>query len=107
MFTYTRQTGILLMIISFLDKETEKIYYQRFSSKLPENIQKIALRKLIMLDNALSLSDLKIPSSNRLEKLKGSGKNRWSIRINDQWRICFTPVNSNKDYAEVTIVDYH
>ena len=106
-FTCTRQKGILNMIISFLDKETEKIFHQRFSNKLPVTIQKVALRKLVMLDNASSLSDLRVPPSNRLEKLLGEHSNRWSIRINNQWRICFVPISGGKDYAEVTTIDYH
>ena len=95
------------MILSFLDKETEKIYRQEFSKILPVDIQKTALRKLIMIDNALSLGDLKVPPSNRLEKLSGEHKNRWSIRINNQWRICFVPINNGADYIDVGIVDYH
>ena len=95
------------MILSFLDKETEKIYRQEFSKILPVDIQKTALRKLIMIDNALSLGDLKVPPSNRLEKLSGEHKNRWSIRINNQWRICFVPINNGADYINVGIIDYH
>ena len=95
------------MILSFLDKETEKNYHQEFSKILPVDIQKTALRKLIMIDNALSLGDLKVPPSNRLEKLSGESKNRWSIRVNNQWRICFVPINNGADYIDVGIVDYH
>ena len=94
------------MIISIIDKETEKIFNQEFSKKLPVDIQKTALRKLIMINNSSRLSDLLIPPSNRLEKLSGDN-NRWSIRINDQWRICFTPINEGQDYIDVQIVDYH
>lgn len=60
-----------------------------------------------MIDNALSLGDLKVPPSNRLEKLSGESKNRWSIRVNNQWRICFIPINSGADYIDVGIIDYH
>ena len=95
------------MILSFLDKETEKIFHQEFSKRLPESIQKIALRKLIMIDNALTMNDLRIPPSNHLEKLLGQYEGRWSIRINNQWRICFVPVNGGADYLSVGIIDYH
>ncbi len=95
------------MIISFKDKETEKVFHQEFSSKLPVDIQKRALRKLILIDNALTINDLRSPPSNHLEKLSGDSRERWSIRINDQWRICFIPIDSSSDYAEVEIVDYH
>ena len=60
-----------------------------------------------MIDNALSLSDLKVPPSNRLEKLSGESKNRWSIRVNNQWRICFIPINNGAVYIDVGIIDYH
>ena len=93
------------MIRSFKDKETEKIYEQQFSRKLPHGIQKIALRKLIMIDNADSLEDLRVPPANRLEALKGDRSGRFSIRINDQYRICF--VYGNGDFYEVEITDYH
>lgn len=95
------------MIISFKDKETEKIFHQEFSSKLPIDIQNRALRKLICIDNASTINDLRSPPSNHLEKLDGDSKGQWSIRINDQWRICFVPIDGGSDYAEVGIVDYH
>ncbi|MCQ2795312.1 MAG: type II toxin-antitoxin system RelE/ParE family toxin [Bacilli bacterium] len=95
------------MIISFKDKETEKIYNQEFSRKLPIGIQKVALRKLIMLNAACSLNDLKVPPANHLEKLKNNRSGQYSIRINQQWRICFVPKNNGSDYANVEIVDYH
>ena len=95
------------MIINFSDEETEKVYNQVFSTKLPVDIQKTALRKLIMIDNSHKISDLAVPPSNRLEKLKGNMSNRWSIRINDQWRISFVPVNNGQDYKDVQIIDYH
>lgn len=97
----------LVMIRSFLDKETEKVFNQVFSKKLPENIQRVALRKLMMIDAAERLSDLKIPPANRLEALSGNREGQWSIRINDQWRIVFVPLDGGKDYADVGIVDYH
>lgn len=93
------------MIINFADKETEKIYYQVYSRKYPREIQKIALRKLIMIDNALDINDLRVPPGNRLEKLSGDRDGQYSIRINDQYRICFK--YSNGDFANVEIVDYH
>lgn len=93
------------MIISFADKETEKIYHQEFSRKLPQSIQRIALRKLIMIDNAEKLDDLRIPPANRLEALKGDRQGQYSIRINDQYRICF--VYADSGIEKVEIVDYH
>lgn len=71
------------MIKSFADKETEKIYRQEFSKKIPGNIQKVALRKLMMINAAEKLSDLKAPPANRLEPLHGDRAGQWSIRIND------------------------
>lgn len=93
------------MIKTFGDKETEKIYNQIFSKKLPQLIQKVALRKLIMIDNAQNLEDLRIPPSNHLEKLEGNRDGQYSVRVNDQYRICFR-VDGNNFY-EVEIVDYH
>lgn len=93
------------MINSFADKETEKIYQQAFSKKLPQLIQKTALRKLIMMDNAQSLEDLKIPPANHLEKLDGDRAGQYSIRINDQYRICFKA--DGNIFYDVEIVDYH
>ena len=95
------------MIISFSDKETEKIFHQEFSSKLPVDIQNKALRKLICIDNAVSINDLRSLPFNHLEKLLGDAKGRWSIRINNQWRICFVPIDGGVDFSEVEIVDYH
>ncbi len=93
------------MIKSFADKETERIYKQHFSKKLPHDIQPIALRKLIMINNATCLEDLRIPPSNHLEKLSGNRKGQYSIRINEQFRICFR-LDEN-DFQDVEIVDYH
>ncbi|OGW95986.1 MAG: plasmid maintenance system killer family protein [Omnitrophica WOR_2 bacterium GWA2_45_18] len=93
------------MIKSFSSKETEKVFNRVFSKYLPNSIQQVALRKLRMLDSAIDLKDLIAPPSNRLEKLKGNRKEQYSIRINDQWRICFKwHVNNAYD---VEIVDYH
>lgn len=93
------------MIIRFASNESEKIWRGEVSRKLPRDIQQAALRKLFMLDKALSLNDLRIPPANRLEALKGSRKGQHSIRINDQWRICFVWTDNGPDAVE--IVDYH
>ena len=77
------------MIKGFGDKEREKVFNGRFSKKLPHDIQRIAERKLIMLHRSATVNDLSVPSANRLEALKGERKGQHSIRINDQWRICF------------------
>ena len=93
------------MISTFGSKETEKIWKGERVSGLPREIQEIARRKLRMLNNSQNLADLKIPPSNRLEKLKGNLKEFYSIRINDQWRITF---QWNEGIVlEVSIVDYH
>lgn len=93
------------MIKDFRDKETEKVYNQKFSTKLPQNIQRIALRKLIMMDNASDINDLRVPPNNRLEKLEGDRLGQYSIRINDQFRICFR--EDSGDFYNVEITDYH
>lgn len=93
------------MIRSIADKETERVYNQIFSKKLPHDIQRIALRKLIMIDNAKTLEDLKVPPANRLEKLHGDREGQYSIRINDQFRICFNFNSGDADNVEIT--DYH
>ncbi|MCK6372424.1 MAG: type II toxin-antitoxin system RelE/ParE family toxin [Gammaproteobacteria bacterium] len=93
------------MIRSFGDKEAEAIWNGRFSRRLPNDIQKLARRKLRMLDAAIELQVLTAPPGNRLEALKGARRGQWSIRINDQWRICFRWENG--DAHEVEIVDYH
>jgi toxin HigB-1 len=93
------------VIKSFKDSETEKTFHRQRSRKLPGDIQQVALRKLRMLSNAVTLNDLHIPPANRLEKLSGSHEGQFSIRINDQWRICFE-WRENSAY-EVEIVDYH
>ena len=93
------------MIRTFGDKETEKIWNGIVSKKLPYEIQDIARRKLLMLNSSQEINDLKIPPSNRLEKLKGKLNNYYSIRINNQWRIIFEWLND--DAFEVEIIDYH
>ena len=93
------------MIKSFKDKETEKLFNRHFSKKLPQNLQHLARRKLVMLDAAPELNALRIPPGNRLEALKGDRKGQHSIRINDQWRVCFRWKNG--DAYDVEIADYH
>ncbi|MGR3176012.1 MAG: type II toxin-antitoxin system RelE/ParE family toxin [Candidatus Scalindua sp.] len=93
------------MIKSFKCKETNKIFNRFFSRKLPHDIQRTALRKLRMLNRAIKLNDLKVPPSNYLEALHGNRKGQHSIRINDQWRICFKWSNSEASNVEIT--DYH
>lgn len=93
------------MIQSFKDKEAEKIFRRQRSRKLPGDIQQVALRKLRMLNRAFNLTDLRMPPANRLEKLKGDRKDQYSIRINNQWRICFRWQDG--DAYDVEIVDYH
>jgi toxin HigB-1 len=93
------------MIRSFRDPETGKIYGRQRSRKLPSDIQQIALRKLRMLNNAVNLNDLRIPPANRLEKLSGDRVGQHSIRINDQWRLCFEWKDGDAYGVEIT--DYH
>jgi len=93
------------MIKTFKDAETEKIYQRERSWKLPSDIQQVALRKLRMINNAINLNDLRVPPANRLEKLSGDRAGQYSIRINDQWRICFEWRGS--DALNVEITDYH
>jgi proteic killer suppression protein len=93
------------VIRSFASKETEKIFNRQRSRKLPPNIQQIALRKLRMLNRAVTLNDLRVPPANRLEKLSGNRKGQHSIRINQQWRVCFEWREG--DAYDVEIVDYH
>lgn len=93
------------MIISFGSKETEKIWNGERVRNLPMDIQIIGRRKLRMINNSQNLQDLTIPPSNRLEKLKGKLKDRYSIRINDQWIITFIWKNGHTE--DVTIIDYH
>ena len=93
------------MIKSFRDKETEKIFSRERSRRLPPDIQQVALRKLRMLNRAVTLEDLRIPPANRLEKLVGDRVGQCSIRINDQWRVCFEWRGG--DAFNVEITDYH
>jgi len=93
------------MIRSFSDKQTVAIFSGRAVRGLPAQIQKRAHAKLLMLDAAVQLDDLRIPPGNRLEALRGSRRGQQSIRINDQWRVCF--VWFDGDVRDVEIVDYH
>lgn len=93
------------MIESFADKEAERVFRGEASRKLPTDIQRTARRKLLYLDDASDLRDLRAPPGNRLEKLRGERAGQYSIRINDQWRICFEWTRGAARNAE--IVDYH
>jgi len=89
----------------FGDKGTRKVWGGHFSKKLPQSIQRVARRKLRMLNNAVGLDDIRIPPANRLEALSGSRLGQYSIRINEQYRVCFTWEDGHADEVEVT--DYH
>ncbi|NCQ33495.1 type II toxin-antitoxin system RelE/ParE family toxin [bacterium] len=93
------------MIVSFADREAERIWAGERSRKLPPQIQGVARRKLRMLNNAANLEDLRVPPNNRLEALKGARRGQYSVRINQQWRICFRWAHGQA--SEVEIVDYH
>ncbi len=93
------------MIKSFRDKETQRLFHGHFIRRLPRDLQRLARRKLLQVDAATVLDTLRIPPGNRLESLKGDRKGQHSIRINDQWRICFTWRDGNA--YDVEIVDYH
>lgn len=93
------------MIRSFLDREAAGIFEQEASRRLPPDIQRTAYRKLLMLDAAMSLQDLRVPWGNRLEPLHGDRDGQYSIRINNRWRICFRWDAGNA--FDVEIVDYH
>ena len=93
------------MIVSFRDRETERIWTGEGSRRLPPWIQATALRKLCWLDQAASLNELNVPRGNRLEALAGNRLGQYSIRINDQWRICFRWSDRGPEHVE--IVDYH
>ena len=104
--TLNGNNGLLFSVIkSFADAETEKIWSQKRSRRLPGNIQQRALNKLAMLNNARDLNDLRIPPANRLEALSGNRAGQHSIRLNQQWRICFRWEAG--DALNVEIVDYH
>lgn len=93
------------MIQYFACRETERIWRGEVSRRLPRGIQEVSRRKLRMLNNARTLQDLRVPPANRLEPLKRNRAGQYSIRINDQWRVCF--VWDNGHATEVAIIDYH
>jgi proteic killer suppression protein len=93
------------VIISFRDSETQKVWERITSKKFSSDIQKLAQRRLLILDAAEILQDLRIPPGNRLEALQGKRKGQHSIRVNDQWRICFMWTKNGPENVE--IVDYH
>ena len=93
------------VIRSFADKGAEQLFLHRLSQRFPSDVQRAAWRKMAMLDAAENLNDLRVPPGNRLEKLSGDRVGQYSIRINDQWRICFRW--SKGDAYEVEIADYH
>ena len=93
------------MIESFKDKEAEEIWNETCSKRFPNDIQRIGLRKLILIHRAKDVNDLRIPPGNRLEQLAGDRRGQYSIRINDKWRICF--YWNNGAASEVEISDYH
>lgn len=93
------------MIRSFKDRDTERVFQRIRIRKLSLSLQRAAQRKLIMIDAAAAIEDMRIPPGNRLEKLSGDRKGQYSIRINDQWRVCF--VWRGRDAHDVEIVDYH
>ncbi len=93
------------MIRSFADRETELVWQGIRSKRLPQDVQRAALRKLQMIEAAEIVDDLQEPPGNRLEALKGKRKGQWSVRINNQWRICFRWVNEHAEDVEIT--DYH
>ena len=93
------------MIRSFKDRETEKLFLRRRSRAVPSDLRRVALRKLLQLDAADTLDDLKVPPGNRLERLRGNRKAQYSIRVNEKWRVCFEWQQG--DAHEVEIVDYH
>lgn len=93
------------MIKSFADKVTEAVFERKKVWELPQKILRVAYRKLLLIDTAGNINDLRIPPANRLERLEGKLKAKHSIRINDQWRIMFEW--SENDAYEVQIIDYH
>ena len=93
------------MIRSYRDRDTEAVAERRPVRRLPEQLQRRAQIKLMIINNAVDLNDLRVPPGNRLETLSGDRVGQYSIRINDQWRVCFNW--DNGDAYEVEIVDYH
>lgn len=93
------------MIRSFADRDTERLWAREHVRRFPGDLRRMMLRKLLVLDGAISLEDLRIPPGNRLEKLRGDRSGQYSVRVNDQWRVCFRWVDGNAE--DVEIVDYH
>ncbi|MCY4652763.1 MAG: type II toxin-antitoxin system RelE/ParE family toxin [Dehalococcoidia bacterium] len=93
------------MIRSFSDRYTEAVFRRRRVSKFPNDIQRKAQMKLMILNNSTNINDLRTPPGNRLEKLSGNRRGQYSIRVNDQWRVCFEWLDG--DAWSVEIVDYH
>jgi len=93
------------MIRSFRDRETERVFQREVRTKFAQAVARAALRKLLILDAADALTDLRVPPGNRLEKLTGNRAGKYSVRVNDQWRICFRWQDG--DAYNVEIVDYH
>lgn len=93
------------MIQSFKNIATQSVYEQHFVKAIPQDVSRMALRKLIMINNASNINDLRVPPGNRLEKLSGDREGQYSIRINDQYRICFK--EKDGDFYDVEITDYH
>lgn len=95
------------MISSFKNPDTEAVFAGNTSRKYPADIQSTARRKLIQLGDAGNVNDMRIPPGNRMEKLDGDRKGQWSVRVNDQWRICFRWETGEDNPSEVEITDYH
>ena len=93
------------MIKSFADSDTKQVFNREYSKNLPDDLQDRAYQKLVMIDSAVDINDLRTPPGNQLEKLSGSRESQYSVRINDQWRICFQWKDGDAYYVE--IVDYH
>ncbi len=93
------------MILSFHDVRTQRLFDRQRIKKLPEPVRRAALRRLLLLDAAESLDDLRVPPGNRLEKLKGDRAGQYSIRVNDRWRICFQWKDG--DALDVELTDHH
>ena len=93
------------MIRSFRDRDTERLFHREPVRKWGPEVQRVGLRKLRVLDAATAIEDLRVPPGNRLEKLRGDRVGQWSIRVNDQWRVCFEWQGG--DAYNVELVDYH
>lgn len=102
---YNGKRYIPRVLQSFRDKDTERVWRRQRSKRLDQRNQRAALRKLLILDAAEQIGDLRVPPGNRLEKLRGDRANTYSIRVNDQWRICFRWTSAGPE--DVEIVDYH